>query len=33
MENVREFQKNMYFRFIDYAKAFDYGSQPTVENS
>ena len=33
MENVREFQKNMYFCFIDYAKAFDCGSQPTVENS
>ena len=24
MENVREFQKNIYFCFIDYAKAFDY---------
>ena len=24
MENVREFQKNFYFNFIDYAKAFDY---------
>ena len=23
----------MYFYFIDYAKAFDCGSQPTVENS
>ena len=23
MENVREFQKNIYFCFIDYAKAFD----------
>ena len=23
MEKVREFQKNMYFFFIDYAKAFD----------
>ena len=23
MEKVREFQKNMYFCFIDYAKAFD----------
>ena len=29
----QEFQKNTYFRFIDYAKAFDYGSQQTVENS
>ena len=24
MEKTREFQKNMYFCFIDYAKAFDY---------
>ena len=23
MENIREFQKNIYFCFIDYAKAFD----------
>ena len=23
MEKAREFQKNMYFGFIDYAKAFD----------
>ena len=23
MEKAREFQKNMYFHFIDYAKAFD----------
>ena len=23
MENAREFQKSMYFCFIDYAKAFD----------
>ena len=23
MEKVREFQKNIYFFFIDYAKAFD----------
>ena len=23
MENAREFQKNIYFWFIDYAKAFD----------
>ena len=28
-----EFQKNIYFCFIDYAKAFDCGSQSTVENS
>ena len=28
----REFQKNIYFCFIDYVKAFDYmGSQQTVE--
>ena len=24
MEKPREFQKNIYFYFIDYAKAFDY---------
>ena len=24
MEKAREFQKNMYFCFIDYAKAIDY---------
>ena len=29
----QEFQKNIYFCFIDYAKAFDCGSQETVENS
>ena len=23
MEKAREFQKNIYFRFIDYAKTFD----------
>ena len=23
-KNARDFQKNMYFCFIDYAKAFDY---------
>ena len=33
MEKAREFQKNVYFCFIDYAKAFDCGSQQTVENS
>ena len=33
METAREFQKNIYFCFIDYAKAFDCGSQQTVENS
>ena len=29
----QEFQKNFYFCFIDYAKAFDCGSQQTVKNS
>ena len=33
MEKGREFQKNIYFCFIDYAKAFDCGTQQTVENS
>ena len=33
IEKAREFQKNIYFLFIDYAKAFDCGSQQTVENS
>ena len=33
VEKAREFQKNIYFCFIDYAKAFDCGSQQTVENS
>ena len=33
IKKVREFQKNIYFCFIDYAKAFDCGSQPTVEDS
>ena len=33
LEKAREFQKNIYFCFIDYAKAFDCGSQQTVENS
>ena len=33
VEKAREFQKNIYFCFIDYAKAFDCGSQYTVENS
>ena len=30
MEKAREFQKNIYFCFIDYAKAFDCGSQQTA---
>ena len=29
IEKAREFQKNIYFCFIDYAKAFDCGSQQT----
>ena len=33
IEKAREFQKKIYFCFIDYAKAFDCGSQQTVENS
>ena len=28
-EKAREFQKNIYFCFIDYVKAFDCGSQQT----
>ena len=30
MEKAREFQKNIYFCFIDYAKAFDYVDHKTV---
>ena len=33
MEKAREFQKNIYFCFIDYAKAFDCVYHNTVENS
>ena len=33
IEKAREFQKKIYFCFIGYAKAFDCGSQQTVENS
>ena len=34
IEKAREFQKNIYLCFIDYAKAFDcFASQLTVENS
>ena len=35
IEKAREFQKNIYFCFIDYAKAFDCVDhlEPTVENS
>ena len=33
MEKAREFQKNIYFRFIDYAKAFDCVDHNKLENS
>ena len=33
MEKAREFQKNSYFCFIDYAKAFDYVHHNKLENS
>ena len=33
IEKAREFQKNIYFCFIDYAKAFDYVHQNKLENS
>ena len=33
IEKARKFQKNICFCFIDYTKAFDCGSQQTVENS
>ena len=33
MEKAREFQKNIYFCFIDYAKAFDYVDHDKLENS
>ena len=32
-EKAREFQKNIYFFFIDYAKAFDYVDHSKLENS
>jgi len=32
-KKAREFQKNIYFCFINYAKAFDCESQQSVENS
>ena len=32
-EKARKFQKNIYFCFINYAKAFDCESQQSVENS
>ena len=33
IKKAREFQKNIYFCFIDYAKAFDCVAQQTLENS
>ena len=33
IEKAREFQKNIYFCFIDYAKAFDCVNHSTVYNS
>ena len=33
MEKIREFQKNIYFCFIDYAKAFDCVDHNKLENS
>ena len=33
IEKARKLQKNIYFCFIDYAKAFDYVDHKTVENS
>ena len=33
MEKTREFQKNIYFCFIDYAKAFDCVDHNNLENS
>ena len=33
MEKAREFQKNIYFCFIDYAKAFDCVGPNKLENS
>ena len=32
-ENAREFQKNIYFYFIDYANAFNCVDQSKLENS
>ena len=32
MEKAREFQKNIYFCFIDYVKAFDYVDNNKLEN-
>ena len=33
MEKAREFQKNIYFCSVDYAKAFDYVDHNKLENS
>ena len=33
IEKASEFQKNVYFCFIDYAKAFDYVDHNRLENS
>ena len=33
IEKAREYQKNIYFCFIDYAKAFDYIDHNKLENS
>ena len=33
IEKAREFQKNIYFCFIDYAKAFEYVDHNKLENS
>ena len=33
MEKAREFQKNIYFCFIDYAKTFDCVDQNKLQNS
>ena len=33
MEKAREFQKNIYFCFIDYAKAFDCVDHKKLDNS
>ena len=33
IEKAREFQKNIFFCFIDYAKAFDYVDHNKLENS
>ena len=33
MEKAREFQKNIYFCSVDYAKAFDCVDHNTLENS